>query len=332
MPKNHCLATRGASPWRVFRLLATLLGVVLTSSACGAFYWAGLKLIYRKADLPPAQIVRDIAYREGSGADPGKHRLDLFLAAGHDWPTLVFVHGGGWDTGDRALRVGRADLYGNIGRFFASQGVTVAVISYRLVPAVDWRAQIDDVADAVAWVHNHIGERGGRPDAIFLMGHSAGAQLAARVALDPAPLGSRGVPSRAVCGTIGASGAAYDLADGETYRLGADVGYYRERFGKGAASDGDWQREASPIRFVRADAPPFLLLYATGEHRGFRRQAERLAEALREAGASSEVVAVPGQSHGRMVVTLSRPDRTSAPAILAFIRSSPCVASPRTLE
>src|SRR5439155_21038348 len=64
----------------------------------------------RSSDL----IHRDICYREGSADE--KHRLDLFLPHGTNWPILIFIHGGGLTSGDKALRVSGADVYGNIGR------------------------------------------------------------------------------------------------------------------------------------------------------------------------------------------------------------------------
>src|SRR5439155_18980367 len=96
----------------------------------------------RSSDL----IHRDICYREGSADE--KHRLDLFLPHGTNWPILIFIHGGGLTSGDKALRVSGADVYGNIGRFYASQGIGVAVINYRLQPKVTWREQAEDVAHA----------------------------------------------------------------------------------------------------------------------------------------------------------------------------------------
>ena len=90
---------------------------------------------------------------------------------------MVFLHGGGWAWGDRTQSFGGADVYRNIGRFLASQGIGAAVIGCRLVWTVDWREQLGDVGRAVAWVQGHIAERGGQANRLFLLGHSAGAQL-----------------------------------------------------------------------------------------------------------------------------------------------------------
>jgi len=89
---------------------------------------------------------------------------------------------------------------------------------------------VADVAAAVAWAHAHAADYGGDPGALFLAGHSAGAQLAAYVALAPAPLGEHGLSPSVLCGVIPVSGAGYDLEDARTYELGTDLGFYESRF------------------------------------------------------------------------------------------------------
>lgn len=306
-------------------LRAALLAALATAgTGCmDLVYRVALPLLYVDAPLPADRIVRDLPYRTDAGSDPRKNGVDLFLAEGRGWPVLVFVHGGGWTSGDRGLRVGGADVYGNIGRFYAARGIGVAVVGYRLQPAVGWHDQVDDVAQAVAWVHREIGRYGGDPDAIFVSGHSAGGELVARVALDPAPLARLGVAPSAICGLIPVSGAGFDLADAQTYALGADPAYYEARFRDGVAGD-DWRAAGSVTGFARAAAPPSLILYAEGDTAPLRRQSERLHDVLVTAGAESRVVVVPGESHQRMVLVLSRADKAAAPAILDFVRATRC--------
>lgn len=241
---------------------------------------------------------------------------------------LVFAHGGGWTSGDKGLEVAGADIYANIGRWFASEGVGAAVINYRLQPEVGWRDQVEDVAAAVAWVHANVARFGGNPDAIFVAGHSAGGHLVTYVALDPALAAS----AAGICGVVPVSGAGLDVADARSWALGGPgERYYAERLRGGDPGDG-WMRAASPIHFVRPDAPPALVLYADGESRGLQRQAWLLHQAFVDAGVPSRVVVVPGESHERILLTLSRPDKTAAPAILAFIRATPCPRPPRSAE
>ncbi len=299
--------------------IAALVTLCAMAASCGLYYRAGIGLYYREAKLPDDQARLDVPYAGPSST--AKQRLNLFLPADATKPAMarpfvVFVHGGNWDGGDRNLEVGGADVYNNIGRYLASHGIGAAVISYRLLPEVTWREQIADVAAAVRWVNVHAVDHGGTAGCVFVMGHSAGAQLAARVALDP---DTHNGPPPSICGVIGVSGAGYDLSDRATYDINDDQDWYEARFG----GTPDWQEAASPIRFLRSGTttrvPPFLLLYAGGEGKALQRQSQLMHTALQRAGASSSLVIVPGESHSRIVLTLSRDDKTSGPAIVSFI-------------
>ncbi len=317
------------------RLVAALgaLPLALTGLGCvnalySASYWLGMPFVYEYAELPDDHRVRNIPYAISPGSDPDNQRLDLFLPEGSTkgpapWPVLVFVHGGGWTEGDRALRAGGRDVYANIGRYFASQGVGTAVISYRLQPRVTWREQIDDASQAVAWVHDHVADYGGDPERIFVSGHSAGAQLVTWVALDETRLAQLGAGNPRLCGLITVSGAALDLTDAQTWALGASPAYFERRFGDGKPGDG-WKREASPVFQARPDAPSTLVIYASGEPEDIKRQSLVLDQALQAAGAESRIVRVPGENHSRIILTLSRGDKTAAQAMLEFIQSRDC--------
>ena len=310
------------------------LAATLALSGCGLAKAIAIDWFYDEVDLPAENVRRDLAYRDGG--DP-KHRLNLFLpladsVRARPWPVVVFVHGGGWVSGDRDLTYGGEDLYNNVGRFFARHGVGAAVVSYRLQPGVRWQAQVEDVAEAVAYVHREVGAYGGDGGALFLMGHSAGAQLASHVALDAAPLERAGASQDVVCGAIPVSGAALDLADRATYtEAGADFSYYARRFSpsrepveSAPPEPLGWQREASPASYATTGDPPFLVVYADGEGPVFERQAEALDAALDAARVASRVVVMPAETHELGVPNLSRGDRVVGPAALDFVRSTPC--------
>lgn len=305
---------------------ASLVAACVLSASCGLYHRAGIGLFYRKADLPVAQVLRGVAY--AGPASTARQRLNLFLPSGKGWPLVIFVHGGNWDEGDRDLEVGGADVYNNIGRYLAASGIGTAVIGYRLLPSVTWQTQLEDVATAVRWAGAHVATYGGSSRCVFVMGHSAGAQLGVRVALDPSLLNANDPSHPAICGVIGVSGAGYDLSDGRTYELGNDPRFYEQRFG----GTPGWQQAASPARFVTAASapriPPFLLLYAGGETKALQRQSALLHERLVRAGAASTLVVVPGESHSRIVLTLSRGDKTAGPAIVSFVRRHRQLSSP----
>jgi acetyl esterase/lipase len=190
---------------------------------------------------------RDIPYYTGADADPVRQKLDLYIPQdAKDFPVLVFVHGGTW-------RSGRKEMYGGVGRLFAEHGIGTAVINYRLSPQVQHPAHVQDVAKAFAWVHSHIAEYGGRPDRIFLSGHSAGGHLVALLTADEKYLKAEKLSTRDVRGVIAMSGV-YVISP---------VRLFEPAFGTDVAGCLD----ASPLSHVRRGLPPFLLLYADRDFR-----------------------------------------------------------------
>ncbi len=299
--------------------LLVLLG--LSTSSCTAFRKVALN--YSEAKLPESQIVKDVKYWSSPSADPVKNRLDLFLPSGKNWPTLIFVHGGEWISGDKSLKVMGTDIYGNIGRFFASNGIGVAVISYRLLPDTNWRSQILDVARAVSWVHLHIQDYQGNPKEIFVGGHSSGAQLAVRVALDPAPLQSLNSSPNIICGVIPISGAGYDLTDEATYEAAKKDDLFEKLFHEDDISK-KLRQQLSPQRFVNAKAPPFLILYAAKEEKELQNGSIALNKRLVAAGISSQIFEIPKTGHKTIVLSLSQPQRIPTATMLVFMKSLSC--------
>ena len=314
-----------------------LLALGLTLSGCRTVVGVGLGLFYDTADLPEAQVRRDVPYLPEpapaqAGGDP-KHRLNLFLPApgSRAQPTVVFVHGGNWDSGDRDFRVGRRDLYNNIGRYLAGHGIPTAVVSYRFasVPggaAVDWRAQAADVAAAMAFVEREQDTWGSR--GVVGMGHSAGSHLVLQAALNPAIRDAAGLSP--VCGLVPASGAALDLT-AEGAFVGDTYDFFSARFAPDRvvreappATPAEWQRDVSVVPFVRAGAPPMLVLLGTGESAGLQRQSRLLDEARQTAGVPGALVSVPARSHALVIPTLSRDDRVAGPAVVEFVKGLTC--------
>ncbi|WP_412068932.1 alpha/beta hydrolase [Rubrivirga sp. IMCC43871] len=311
------------------RLLPLALALVLALAACGPAKALLTDVFYDEAALDPSLVRADLAYID-DGDD--KHRLDWFApapdSAGASGPTILFVHGGGWVEGDRAYTFGGEDLYGNVGRFFATQGVATAVTSYRMMPGATWREQVADVAAALAFVQRETARLGGDPDAVVLMGHSAGAQLAAHVAYDTEAREQAGAAR--VCGMVSVSGAGMDLTDAATWET-TGFDYYAERFSpEREPIDGPpaepypWQVEASPASDIDAGDPPTLLIYADGEAELFKLQVDAMARALRAAGVRHRAAIMPAINHEAGVFNLSRDDRVVGPETLAFLRGLDC--------
>lgn len=306
----------------------TKVAIALSSTValvgCGGFAeWIAVRVFYREAVLVRAQVYKDLNYWADLSADQHKHRLDFYVPEGTGWSVLIFVHGGGWRRGDKALKFGHTDPYGNIGRFYATRGIGVAIVNYRLQPAVTWRDQVKDVAQALAWIYRHAEDYGADKRSIFISGHSSGAQLATRAALDRKALQELHLPSHVPCGVIAVSGAPFDISDSKSYALGTDPAFYEKHFRAGESGD-RWKYEASAINLVTPSAPPVLLLHGRWETKGLKRQNQVMYQALRAVGVPSQLVVTPWEGHFLIVAALSHPERMASTAILDFIRTRKC--------
>lgn len=296
----------------------------LFTACAGTGQTVGALIAYRDVPIGETRVEADQAYREGAAFVHEKQRLDLFLPAtpSEGWPTLVFVHGGGWTTGDRKLGALGVRPIQNLARFYADRGFAVAVPSYRLQPDVDWRTQVEDVAGAVAWTRREVAARGGDPDAIFLGGHSAGAHLSAWVGLAEAPLAAEGLDRASLCGLVLVSGAGYALDDEATYEAGSSPAYFEQRFGDPA--DPDWAQTASIRHQLAATAPPALLLTAEGEGPTFERQSNVLYEGVAERAPGSRREVVDGQNHQRILIGMSLEGDPVSETVLSFLNAQQC--------
>lgn len=123
-------------------------------------------------------VTRDLAY----GTHP-RQVLDVYRpATAREAPVVLFVHGGAFVRGAKDINDA---MYGNVLRWFARQGCVGVNVEYRLAPEAPHPQGALDVAAACAWVAEHIGDFGGDPQRVCLIGHSAGGTHAASLACDP---------------------------------------------------------------------------------------------------------------------------------------------------
>jgi acetyl esterase/lipase len=245
------------------------------------------------------EIRKDLAYTSDKGADPERHKLDLYLPkAKKGFPVLVFVHGGGWTKGDRKA-------FAKQGETFARSGVGVASVGYRLSPGVKHPAHAQDVAKAFAWVHVNIAKYGGRADQLFVSGHSAGGHLAALVATDESYLKAEKLSLKDVRGAIPISGV-YAIPAG---KISAAFG-----------TDPEGSKQASPLTYVKAGLPPFLVLYADKDSPGMEKGAEVFCAALKKAGDEATCMKIADRDHGSILRNAAGADDPVTQAMLQFIR------------
>lgn len=276
---------------------------------CAALgFWAAVAVVPAFASSRVLERM-GLAYHEGPGAHPSKHKLNLFLPSGSNGhPVLVFVHGGSWKRGDKD---GYGGAYGAMGRSLAAEGIAVAVINYRLTPEVRHPEHARDVARAVNWVHDNASLYGWNARKIVLVGHSAGAHLCSLTALDAGYLKEHGLTPDVIGGVVGVSGI-YDLT-----RLGVTGQLlFQDVFG---VRDEQLQ-SASPALRVQGKPAPFLLLYAERDLPTFDYQTRRLESALDEAGGTVRSVEIPDRNHMNIIAGLGRAGDPVRLEVLRFLK------------
>ena len=251
--------------------------------------------------------LREAAAVSGEGANsPRRHvpygklprqKLDIYLPRdGKVKATIVYFYGGGWISGARWH-------YRLFGRMMAARGYAVVIPDYHLYPHVRFPAFNEDAALAFKWVHDQVTRWGGEPSRLFVMGHSAGAHIAAMLALDPGYLAVHGLTRSAIKGVIGLAGP-YTL-DPFKWTGTKDV------FAPAAAAPGS----ARPIKLVCADAPAMLLLHGTHDRVAGAHASEHLAAALVKAGSVARAIVYPGIGHFTIFLCYLPGLRWRAPAL-----------------
>jgi acetyl esterase/lipase len=274
-------------------------------------------LVVLAAAAPAAaqDVKRDIPYAE----KPHERQvLDVYAPAGaKNLPVVFWIHGGGWQVGDKKEVQLKPQA-------FTEKGFVFVATNYRLLPHVEMGELIRDVAKAVGWTHKHVAGHGGDPAKLFIMGHSAGAQLAAILCTDDRYLKAEGVPLTAVKGCVPVDGDTYDIpaiiataeARWAAHGLPRAKFGHREKFGNDPAKHKDF----SAVTHVAKgkNIPPFLILYVA-DHPDVSAQAQRLNRALKEADVPVALYGGRDTTHGRINADLGKPDDPGTKAVFEFV-------------
>lgn len=245
------------------------------------------------AGCSPFSVINHLSpsdhYRLQSGIDYGeatRQKLDLYTPTSSEAaaPVVVFFYGGGWRNGDRKD-------YEFVASSLTQAGYVVAIPDYRLYPDVVFPTFVEDGARAVAWALRHAREYGGDQNRVFLMGHSAGAHIAALIALDGRYLAERGLDPGSIKGLIGLSGP-YDF-------LPIESGYLLEVFPE------ESRAESQPVSFASAAAPPTLLIHGSGDDVVKAANSESLATQLSRLGVDVQLRIYDGAGHATTAAALA---------------------------
>lgn len=262
--------------------------------------------------------IKDIPYMDDGHA---RHVLDVYLRTSDEKttrPVVVWIHGGGWQTGDKsdvALKP----------QFFTEKGYVFVACNYRLLPEVTMEVLTRDVAQAIGWVHENIDGYGGDADRILVGGHSAGAQLAALLCIDDRYLKEVGVPMSALQGCVPVDGDTYDIpkiiltAEHRQAVYGGPMPTFghRQKFG----NDPQKHIDFSAVTHVAKNKgiPPFLILFFSGNP-DTTVQAKRLESVLKESEVPVKVIGKHDSNHSKLNDDLGITGEPATQALTEFLK------------
>jgi acetyl esterase/lipase len=209
-------------------------------------------------------------------------------------------------------------------KVFTEKGFVFVSTNYRLLPSVDMATIFRDIARSIRWVHDHIAEYGGDPKRLLIMGHSAGAQLAAIVCTDDRLLKAESLSLGIIKGCVPVDGDTFDIPAiievAETRCRVHDLPKakfgHREKFGNDPAKHKDY----SAVTHVARDKgiPPFLILHVA-EHPDTSAQARRLENVLKAADVPVTVCGARETTHGKINADLGLPNDPATKALFEFV-------------
>lgn len=268
------------------------IGAVLVTAVVGLVACSPLAVLNATIGSDHYQLAKGLQY--GSKA---RQRLDVYRPVQQTKPqrVVVFFYGGSWKRGQRAH-------YRFVGAALTSRGFIAVVPDYRVYPEVRFPDFVHDGALVVRWVQDNIAIPGEDPAHIYLMGHSAGAHIAALLALDDRYQMKAGFSPKTVRAMVGLAGPyAFDpLA----------YASIRPIFEGTEHSD-----DARPVTFANGSAPPMLLLHGTQDTTVSPKNSKQLADALVKENAHARYQPYSRVGHVGILLALATPFRERAPVL-----------------
>lgn len=276
---------------------ATRLLIILTMlsllAACQAGFMRALKVPYALS----AYQKTTLSY----GTDPAQ-RLDVYRPTAAQFkdktlPVIVFFFGGSWRNGKRAW-------YEFFAAHYALKGYVVVVPDYRKAPDYIFPSFVDDAAASVAYVRDHASQLNVDQNRLYVMGHSAGAHIAALLMLDARYLQAKQMSAKEIKGFIGLSGP-YDFLPMTDPLVIAVF--------KGNAN----LAESQPINYAQfgAQAPPMLLIHGQDDALVFPKNSVNLAAKVNASGGHAEVEVLAKTGHVKTLFQAGRGLRGLAPEV-----------------
>lgn len=212
------------------------------------------------ADNSNVKVTRNLKY--GPDKKQGFDLYEPLKAPTAPSPIIVFLHGGSFVAGDKAM-------YANVGYHFAKKGITSIIMTYRLAPEFKWPKGTIDLSLQLKWIRDHKDRlRSADTSKVFLFGHSAGAQHVASYIFEE----KYQIENDGVKGAILASGSVYDTS---ILKSDADPQYY-DYFGRDVSKYAD----RSILDDLEGRKIPVFVSYAEYDKDNFQYQASKIIDGL----------------------------------------------------
>ena len=261
-----------------------------TATQTGTSSISPAKPDHARANNPaPIELLHDVVIGTGGGRELHAEITMPKTPPKEPMPVILFYHGGGWSAGTHKSAP--------MNKLLAEHGYFAASIEYRLAgETARWPAQIEDCKLGVRWIRANAEKYHINPNAIAVMGFSAGGHLATCVGIMDKPEleGSGGYPgvSSKVQAVVCFSGPA------DICRMGKDSHYKFNLFGGTADEKPELFQQASPINFLKLGLPPFLVINGDKEDTGVKVEyALDFIEALKKAGDPVESIIIKDGKH-----------------------------------
>ena len=280
-------AAMNSSPTR--RLLRLITAAILTAFVAGCAPISLFNILIPESGF---RATHDIAF----SAQP-RNRLDVYTPVSSiniQKPVVVFFYGGAWESGDKSS-------YLFVAEALTSRGYVVVIPDYRVYPEVIFPTYMEDAAFAVKWTFDNITKYGGDPTKLFVMGHSAGAQLAALVAYDGKYLGQLGIDNRRIRGVVSLAGPLdfLPLTEPNLFII------FPESI----------RATSQPINFITGKEAPSLLLHGEADTRVGIHNSKNLAARITARGGAVETTYYPEMGHAGILLALAAPLRNGKPVL-----------------
>lgn len=217
-----------------------------------------------------------------------RRKIDFFVPDAPNGACLLFIHGGGWNAGKK-------EQWHPVAEHFARLGYVCASASYRLAPDYTYPSQIEDVRLAMQYVKRQADRFGFNPNAVGVVGSSAGGHLAAMLGTIPVgdPLGA--TPELVMTDTMPQAVICYC----PVVTLFIQREFILKFMGGTAEEQPERFREASPLyRLGGAPVPPFLFIQGDQDPTTTLRDTSEMCHAINSAGGVADLVVLPGVKHG----------------------------------